>query len=167
MKLPDNLKRVKIAAERAMAPVRPADNSTSAPNDLLISARRTDAGRKLPPYYLVYFLLVDLLGYKNLGHFEKIAWTVPVDYKGKAYLIDHRKFGLGLFVDNPDNWEQDAEEIVVRIHNATKVAQPYFEWYAQKAVADSKLNVKNCTDDLHQRFQFFSPNIRRQSKQNE
>ncbi len=155
MSFPDHIKQVKIAAEMAMAPVRPADDSTSAPKDLLFSAQRTDAGRKLPPYYLVYFLLVDLLGYKNLGRFEKLAWSVPVEYKGKAYLIEHRKFGLGIFTDNPKDWERDADEIVARIQIATKVAQPYFEWYAQIAVADSKLNVKNSTDELHQRFQFF------------
>lgn len=147
--------QVKIATEMAMAPVRPADDSAFASKDLLFSAQRTEAGRKLPPYYLVYFLLVDLLGYRNLGRFEKLAWSVPVDYKGKAYLIEHRKFGLGIFVDNPKDWERDANEIVARIQKATKAAQPYFEWYAKTAVADSKLNVKNCTDELHQRFQFF------------
>lgn len=155
MNFPKHLNKVKAAAERALAPIRPADDSTSAPKDLLFSAKRTNAGRKLPPYYLVYFLLVDLLGFKNLGRFEKLAWSVPVDYKGKAYLIEHRKFGLGVFVENPEKWEQDAEEIVRLIHKAAKAAQPYFEWYAQSAVSDSKLNVKNCTDELHQRFQFF------------
>jgi hypothetical protein len=42
---------------------------------------------------VVYFLLVDLLGFKNLGTFEKIAWSVPVDFEGRAFLIEHRKAG--------------------------------------------------------------------------
>lgn len=155
LNLPEHLNRIKVAAERAIAPIRPADESTDAPKNLLFSAQRTDAGRKLPPYYLVYFLLVDLLKFKNLGQFEKLAWSVPIDYKGKAYLIEHRKFGLGIFVDDTKAHEKEAEEIVIRIKKATKVARPYFEWYAKCAVADSKLNVKNYTDALHQRFQYF------------
>lgn len=151
----EHLKAVKVAAQTALAPIRPTDDSTSAPKNLLFLAQRTRAGRNLPPYYLVYFLLVDLLGFRDLGAWEKLSWSVPVDFHGKAYLIEHRKLGAGLFVENPDKWERDAEEIVTRIQKATKAAQPYFEWYAQSAVADSKLNVKNDTDALHQRFQFF------------
>lgn len=108
MNLPDHLERVRAAAERAIAPIRPAGESTDAPQNLLISAQRTDASRNLPPYYLVYFLLVDLLKFKNLGQFEKLAWSVPVDYKGKAYLIEHRKMGLGIFVDNAQAHETEA-----------------------------------------------------------
>ena len=155
MNIPEHLNHIRAAAERAIRPVRPTDEVTAASKNLLFSAQRTEAGRKLPPYYLVYFLLVDLLKFKNLGQFEKLAWSVPVDYKGKAFLIEHRKFGLGIFVDEPKAYEKEAEQIVVRIQKATKAARPYFEWYAEKAVADSKLNVKNHTDELHQRFQFF------------
>lgn len=155
MNLPNHLERVKAAAERAIEPIRPAGESTVAPKNLLFAAQRSDAGRNLPPYYLVYFLLVDLLKFKNLGQFEKLSWSVPVDYKGKAYLIEHRKLGLGIFVDNPKAHETEASEIAARIHKATKAAQPYFEWRAESAVAKSKLNVKNHTDGLHQRFQYF------------
>ncbi|ACK80711.1 hypothetical protein AFE_3175 [Acidithiobacillus ferrooxidans ATCC 23270] len=154
LNLPDHLQRVRAAAERALAPIRPAGASTATPQNLLFDAQRTDAGRNLPPYYLVYFLLIDLLEFKNLGQFEKLAWSVPVDYKGKAFLIEHRKFGIGIFVDNPQAHETEAAEIATRIQKATKVARPYFEWRAESAVADSKLNVKNYTDELHQRFQY-------------
>ena len=51
---------------RLLAPMKPADARTKAPSrDFLFSAARSDAGRKLPPYYLVYFLLVELLGFEN------------------------------------------------------------------------------------------------------
>lgn len=133
----------------------PAGDSTAAPKHLLFSAQRTEAGRQLPPYYLVYFLLVDLLGFRNLGKFEKLAWSVPIDYNGKAFLVEHRKFGLGIFVDNPEANEATAIQIANRIQKATKVARPYFEWRAESAVDASKLNVKNHTDALSERFNYF------------
>lgn len=74
------------AALEAIAPIRPADANTKARNDTLLSATRSSAGHMLPEYYLVYFLLVELLGFRNLGQFEKIAWSVPIDFNGKAYL---------------------------------------------------------------------------------
>ena len=27
----------------------------------------------------------------------KLAYSIPVDFNGTAYLVEHRKFGLGLF----------------------------------------------------------------------
>jgi hypothetical protein len=51
----------------------PASTSTDAPVNFLFSAGRSNAGRDLPPYYLVYFLMVDLLGFENLGKFEKVS----------------------------------------------------------------------------------------------
>ncbi|MEZ5626346.1 MAG: hypothetical protein R3E34_02290 [Rhodocyclaceae bacterium] len=155
MNLPEHLDGVRAAARKALEPILPAGDSTAAPKNLLFSAQRTNAGRQLPPYYLVYFLLVDLLKFKNLGQFEKLAWSVPIDYNGKAFLIEHRKFGLGIFVDNPEASEAAATEIAKRIHKATKVARPYFEWRAEIAVDESKLNVKNHTNGLSERFNYF------------
>jgi hypothetical protein len=59
--------------------------------NFLFTASRTKAGRKLPPYYLVYFLLVDLPEFTNLAQFEKVAWSVPVDLYSVEYLIAYRK----------------------------------------------------------------------------
>ena len=76
--LPKELEVVRNAARRAINPLKPADASTQAPNrNFLFDAARSDAGRNLPPYHLVYFLLVELLGFKNLGQFEKLAWSIP------------------------------------------------------------------------------------------
>ena len=82
---------VEAAARSAIAPLTPGPTPKA-----FFGGQRTNAGRFLPPYYLVYFLLVELLGFKDLGHEEKVAWAVPVEFKGCHLTIEHRKFGLGI-----------------------------------------------------------------------
>jgi hypothetical protein len=104
--LPTELEGVREAAMRAIAPIKPADASSRAAKDFLFTAQRADPSRHLPPYYLIYFLLIDLLGFRNLGRFEKLDWSVPIDLDGVAYLIEHRKFGVGVFAQDAASEEQ-------------------------------------------------------------
>lgn len=133
----------------------PASQSTKAPEDFLFTAKRTVSSDTLPPYYLVYFLFVELLGYKNLGQSEKVAWSVPLDYKGRAILIEHRKFGLGIFTTDTEDDRAAAAEIARRIRKAVKLAEPYFEWRAEEAAKQSHLNVRNHAASLFERYEFF------------
>ena len=126
-----DIDEIRKRAQRAIAPLKAADASTSAPENFLFAAKRTEAGRSLPDYYLVYFLLVDLLGFRNLGQFEKVAWSVPVEFEGRAFLIEHRKFGVGVFAASLPEDEPAASQMVVRIHKAVKAARPYFDWRAR------------------------------------
>lgn len=99
-------------------------------------------------------MLVDLLGFKNLGQWEKISWSVPIDFHGQAYLIDHRKLGLGLLAHDPEKEESQAKQIVSRVQKAVKAAQPFFDWLAAEAVARSEVNVVNNSASLYERYQF-------------
>jgi hypothetical protein len=153
--LPLELEAVRDVARRALGPVLPASKSTPANKDFLFSAQRSRAGRDLPPYYLVYFVLVDLLGFHNLGKFEKVSWSVPIEYCGRAFLIEHRKLGVGVFVENSETDEADAREIVTYIKKAVKAAEPYFDWLADEALQNSELNVVNNSASLFDRFSFF------------
>ena len=155
MAFPPELENIREIAQRVILPIRPADSETKADKNFLFKAIRTEAGRELPPYYLVYFLLVDLLGFKDLGRFEKIAFSVPIDFNGTAYLIEHRKFGLGVFAPGLEDDEQNAQSIVKLIKKAVSVAQPFFRWVADYAVQKSKLNVKNNGADLFERYEYF------------
>lgn len=157
MKLPDEIEKLKEKIELILDPICSAvDNGTKAEKNFLFTAVRTDAGRSLPPYYLVYFLFVDFLGYKNLGQFEKVSWSVPIDYKGTAYLLEHRKLGMGLFATDKESQEADCKEIVKKITKAVKVARPYFEWVASEAAKRSDLNVLNYSLRLHGRYLFLT-----------
>ena len=115
-----DLEEIKAAVARAISPLKPAGRGTPAAKDFLFTANRTDAGRSLPPYYLVYFLLVDLLGFQNIGQFEKVAWSVPVDFKGKAFLIEHRKFGWESRRDLLPDDEAEAEEVARLIERSAR-----------------------------------------------
>ncbi|MGZ8410416.1 MAG: hypothetical protein ACXWVS_10945 [Hyphomicrobium sp.] len=153
--LPRELEAVRDAARQALGPVLPAGEQTQADKDFLFGAKRTDAGRRLPPQHLVYFVLVDLLGFKDLGKFEKLAWSVPIDFHGRAFLIEHRKFGVGVFAHDSAAQEADAEKIVNHIHKAVKAARPFFDWLARKAVEQSAVNVINNSGSLFDRFEYF------------
>ena len=147
---------IRDKAGKAIAPLIPANEKTIAPKDFLLTAMRTEAGRRLPPYYFAYFLLVDLLNFRNIGRSEKIAWSVPVDFEGKAFLIEHRKFGVGVFAENLPDDEAAAAEIVHLIQNGVKAAQPYFDQLASDAVAGSNLNVVNKSSQLFDRYRYHS-----------
>jgi hypothetical protein len=152
--IPAGLESVRQDALKALGPVIPSNSKTQAEKNFLLISKRSSAGRNLPPYYLVYFLLVDFLGFKNLGQWEKIAWSVPIDFNGEAYLIEHRKFGVGVFVRDPPTQEDSAEKIVEHINKAVNVSQPFFDWLATQAMDQSKVNVVNNSEKLFQRYEY-------------
>ncbi|ASP40904.1 hypothetical protein CHH28_11020 [Bacterioplanes sanyensis] len=166
-KLPEEMELLKEKVRSTLLPVIPAHSGTSAEKNFLFNAKRTNAGRQLPPYYLCYFLLVDLLKFKNLGQFEKVSWSVPIDYNGTAYLVEHRKFGLGVFAQDPETQESEAGEIVKRIKKAINIAKPFFEWKASEAAKQSHLNVVNHSNRLFDRYCYFSEQYKVLSKEAE
>jgi len=152
--LPPELEPTRQAALRALGSIRQASPETLADHKFLFTAQRTNAGRDLPTYYLVYFLLVDLLGFQNLGQFEKVAWSVPIDFNGRTFLIEHRKMGVGVFAHDAKAEEDAARQIVIHIQRGVKAAQPFFEWLAARAVQKAFVNVVNKSDSLLDRFKF-------------
>jgi hypothetical protein len=170
--LPPELLRVREAALKALGVLESAGapRSDLEGRGLMLSAR-TDGGRSLPPYYLVYFLLIDLLGFASLGHWDRTAWSVPVRYRGRLYGIEHRKMGLGVFAPNLDpaatrsgrpseQAEEDARAITDLITKAVATAEPYFQWRAEQAVSTPGLNVVNKSDNLFDRYEYFRDRFR-------
>lgn len=155
------------AAKRALGTLTPAGKpeSDAEARGLMLSSR-TEAGHALPEYYLIYFLLVDLLDFPHIGRGEKTAWTVPVRINERLYGIEHAKFGVGVFAPTldpsatrsgkpSDQAESDAKEIVALMRRAVIAAEPYFEWRAENAAKGINLNVTNRSNWLFGRFAYF------------
>ncbi len=121
---------------------------------------RTKAGSGLPEYYLVYFLLVDLLGFVHIGPSEKVSFVIPLLFNDQRWAIEHRKMGFGLFAYERETQagqiEESAAEMLRCIRRGVQVARPYFDWRAEQAALGSKLNVRNRSGELFRRFQFLA-----------
>lgn len=146
--------KYKKTAIKILSPITPATDKTIAIENFLFNAQRSDASVQLPEYYFIYFLFADLLGFKNLGKFEKIAWSFPIDYNGRAFLVEYRKFGVGIFIQDKDKDEKIAAEIVRKINGAIKSVRPFYDHIAEEAVKNSKFNIVNNNDELYKRFEF-------------
>lgn len=115
------LQSFKERAARAIVPLKQAGSSAA------FWGNRSDAGRSLPPYYLVYFLFIDLLEFEDLGRSEKVAFSIPIEFNKKILMIEYRKFGLGIFIKNAGD-EKEAEEVAKKIRSGVKAARSYFEF---------------------------------------
>ena len=62
--------------------------------------------------------------------------------------------GLGIFSSGDLNSEAAATEVVRLIQNGVRVAGPYFDWRAEKAINDSRVNIRNRSIELYGRFEF-------------
>lgn len=150
-----DIEEIRRRTQKAIEPLKQAELNAATYQKLFMSAKRMDAGRNLPDYYLIYFLLVDLLGFRNNGQWEKTAWSVTVEFEGTPFLIEHRKLGLGIFgIDGPEA-EATAACVATCLHRAVKAARNYFDWRAEVAASKSHLNVVNRSGDLLEHVNFF------------
>jgi hypothetical protein len=103
------VEQIRAQAAHAVAPLKPLSGGRYGSGGV-----RTDAGRELPPYYLVYFLLADLLNFPRGGKEEKVAWSIPVEFNGRAAMIEHRKLGLGYFLRSRRRTKLSPERLSLR-----------------------------------------------------
>ena len=148
----EKIAQIKQQVLEILSGVTPFNNPQTYHNSFI--ARRSIAGTNLPPYYLVYFLLGELLSFPNLGRDEKIAWSFPVTYKGREFFISHRKFGAGIFVLDEIKDEILASELLKLIIRSVSKAKDFFNLIAERAVKASELNVKNNSQELFARYEF-------------
>jgi hypothetical protein len=152
----DQIETIRDRVMKSIAPLTPASRSQS--NEF--GATPTNAGNRLPPYYLVYFLLVELLKFPHTGREEKVAWTIPVDYRGSCAWIQHQKMGLGVFSTATEDRELVAQQIVNAIQRGVTAATPFFDHLASEAAAGSKLNVRNNSVWLLSRYEYLREQFR-------
>ena len=142
-----DIEAIRQKANAAISPLKSVSSD-------YFGGNRTQAGWKLPVYYLVYFLLVDLLNFENLGRHEKLAWSIPVELEGDVLYIEYRKMGLGVFSSDGKDSEDAAKEVVRLVTRGVRVARPYYDWRAEMAVKRSEVNVRNRSIPLYSRFDF-------------
>lgn len=114
---------------------------------------RTPCEKELKPYYLIFLLLVSLLGYGYSGEEEKISFTIPIKYKGNIFLLQHRKLGMALLTFNGTP-KANSLEVTKLINKAISKAKPFFDYYANGISQTNNLNVINNSNLFFNRLLF-------------
>ncbi|QNI36488.1 hypothetical protein [Edaphobacter albus] len=159
----EEIAEIKQRALRAISPLEPPSRG----KNYRVGDKRTEAGKNLPEYYLVYFLLVELLGFPRGGRWEKTAWSIPVDFEGNLAFVEHRKFGLGIFSPGEPDDEVVAQQIVASINRGVRTAKEFFNHLAWQAVEQSQLNVTNTSRWLFDRYRYIYDRFREKSEEAE
>ncbi|MEG4434411.1 hypothetical protein QUA95_30590 [Microcoleus sp. F10_A2] len=132
-------------ARRAISPIEPCQSEISETGKSM-----TFKGIRHSEYYLIFMLLVDLLGFKYWGPGEKVAYIIPVAFKGRRYTIIYAKFGMK--IEYRDGG--DGAAVYAALKRGMKAAKPYYLWRAAQASETSDLNLISKCPQLWEKYVF-------------
>ena len=121
--LPESLQATRAEAQRDISPLRPASHAEISGQPGILYAQRISASEALPPYYVVYFLLAELLDFPSFGADEKVAWTIPIVLDNQLLAVQHRKLGLGIFGLTPEREREVANRAIRLLRKSAETAK--------------------------------------------
>src|SRR5437868_6547262 len=72
------------------------------------------------PAYAVFLALVRFHELPFAGRSEKIAWSVPILFRGVPYVVSHQKFGFGIFPRSTVATPEYNKELIKKLRNAVR-----------------------------------------------
>jgi hypothetical protein len=116
--------------------------------------------------WMVFIIFVILKGFKHYGPFEKVAWEIPVIYKGSNLILTHQKFGFYIYYGIGDaNADQLSVEAYRKIRRIFSIAQSLMQPKINDLFMKGKFTIDNSSRSIFRRYQFFSKKVRRSIKQ--
>jgi hypothetical protein len=110
------------------------------------------------------------------GFFQRVLERAKPYMSDEHFTVDgtlieawasHRKFGLGIFTAAITEGELVAERIVKAVERGVKAATPFFNHLASEAVDGSRLNVRNNSGWLFDRYQYLRDQFREKAAEAE
>jgi len=130
---------------RAIAPIEKPASENSGPRN-----PRVFKGIPHSEYYLIFLLLVDLLGFKYWGPGEKVAYIIPIEFEGRRHSIVYAKFGMKIEYSD----EGDCEAVYAALKKGMRAARRYYLWRAEEASITSDLNLISKCPQLWDKYVF-------------
>lgn len=132
-------------AVRAVAPIGKPQSAGVSSGD-----RKVYKGIPHDEYYLVFMLLVDLLGFDYLGPGEKVAYIIPIDFEGRRCSVVYAKFGMKIEYSS----DGDGAAVYAALKKGMRAAKPYYLWRAEQASVSSDLNLISKCPQLWNKYVF-------------
>lgn len=118
------------------------------------------AREQAPVPWLVYLVLVQIGGLKDIGRHEKTLWQVPFRFDGIDAVIRHEKFGLRLYIDRGGLHGRDsstvAEDILSKLRALITAAErDILKDLAARRLDDGRVTLVNQNHPLRGAYEHF------------
>src|SRR5271165_4968208 len=104
----------------------------------------------------IFLALVIFSKFPCYGRSEKIAWSLPVRFRGVPYLISHQKFGLRIHPANPAETHSELDAALIdRLLHAVRITDALVKPFAEDQVRAGRVTVSNQGAIYRGKYQFF------------
>jgi hypothetical protein len=104
----------------------------------------------------VFLALVVLSNFRYWGCGEKVAWTIPVVFKGVKFALAHQKFGFRVQSPEPERvTEQLLQDLITCLRKAIRIGDKLIEPYAEEQIRRGNVTVENRLALFSQMYWFF------------
>jgi hypothetical protein len=106
--------------------------------------------------FIVFIIFVYLKKFKFFSKEEKVAWTIPIKYKGTPFILTHRKFGFRIISHYEiDEIKSLGIEAMSLINKTIPYAEVLFEPFVKEQVTKGKITLDNQYQAIKSRYLFF------------
>jgi hypothetical protein len=106
--------------------------------------------------YLIFIIFVQLKQYKFKGRDEKVAWTIPIKYKGEPFLLTLRKFGFQIIGKKRKREITSlGREAMYKIYKSMPYAETLVQPAIKQQVQAGKITLDNHYNEILGRYRFF------------
>lgn len=113
---------------------------------------------RLPVIASLRLIMRLLIGARNLGRAEKLAWEYPFMFRGRACSLALMKFGLRLYLESREDADNaaDAREIVSKLAGASRLLEKnLLRSLIETQVSQNRIIVHNQMRQLRGMYQYF------------
>jgi hypothetical protein len=124
----------------------------------LIAVRMPVEPDRLPVIASLPLIMRLLVGARNLGRADKLAWEYPFMFRGRACSLALMKFGLRLYLEPRDDADDaaDAREIVSKLAAASRLLEKnLLRSLVETQVGQNRIIVHNQMGQLRGIYQYF------------
>jgi hypothetical protein len=105
--------------------------------------------------FIIYIMFVDIKKYPRLPIFEKVLWAIPILYKGKNFVLAHRKFGFDISSDKEsDELSTLALEAISQIIKAIPHTEEQISDLIKERVNLGKVTMESRYSEIRSRYLF-------------
>jgi len=138
----------------ALAGIEPYDPQE---DDSTSTFQNVSTGNYIPPAYIVAFIFLSVLEYKNHGERDKVWWHTYFQYKDLRFLVRDYKFGSWSLESRGDIVAAQSlvPEIIGKIHRASRYADRLLKKEFKRQIYRGQFYINNGYLKLRNAYEFY------------